>query len=318
MNSENRRVWRASGASVACLLGIVGALRGQQTAVPDYHPPVPRPAYAENTGPRIGVDEAHHNYHTAGGRYRTFAELLRRDGYRVNAFREVFVAAALSQLEVLVSSNPLHVRNLTGWTLPTPSAFTAEEIAAVRLWVENGGGLLLIADHMPFPGAAGELAAAFGVTFSNGYARDGRWGRGRADRFVAGEGLMESAVTRGRFAEEAVTEIATFGGSAFKPPVNAVPILVFGPNSISQETTRAPGISLDARKVEIEGWCQGAVLKVGKGRVAIFGEAAMFTAQVTGPDRRAMGMNAPEAPQNHQLLLNVLHWLTRAEGMADR
>jgi len=28
-------------------------------------------------------------------------------------------------------------------------------------------------------------------------------------------------------------------------------------------------------------------------------------------------MNAPEAKQNHQLLANVLHWLTRAPGMPD-
>jgi hypothetical protein len=30
-----------------------------------------------------------------------------------------------------------------------------------------------------------------------------------------------------------------------------------------------------------------------------------------------MGMNAPETKQNPQLILNVMHWLGRAEGMAD-
>ena len=30
-----------------------------------------------------------------------------------------------------------------------------------------------------------------------------------------------------------------------------------------------------------------------------------------------MGMNSPHAKQNHQLLLNVMHWLSRAEGMVD-
>jgi len=49
-------------------------------------------------------------------------------------------------------------------------------------------------------------------------------------------------------------------------------------------------------------------VRFGAGRVAAFGEAAMFTAQVDedGP----MGMNHPEAPQNAQFVLNVLHWLT--------
>ena len=39
-----------------------------------------------------------------------------------------------------------------------------------------------------------------------------------------------------------------------------------------------------------------------------------------GPDSsggQRFGMNAPEGKQNHQLLLNVMHWLTRAKGMAD-
>jgi hypothetical protein len=41
----------------------------------------------------------------------------------------------------------------------------------------------------------------------------------------------------------------------------------------------------------------------------VFGEAAMFTAQVAGPDRVPVGMSSPHAPQNARYLLNVLHWL---------
>ena len=36
---------------------------------------------------------------------------------------------------------------------------TSDEITAVAAWVREGGALLLIADHMPFPGAAGTLAS---------------------------------------------------------------------------------------------------------------------------------------------------------------
>jgi hypothetical protein len=54
---------------------------------------------------------------------------------------------------------------------------------------------------------------------------------------------------------------------------------------------------------------QGAVLRVGRGRVAVFAEAAMFSAQHKGPERVAMGMNAPEASQNPQFVLNTLRWL---------
>jgi hypothetical protein len=36
----------------------------------------------------------------------------------------------------------------------------------------------------------------------------------------------------------------------------------------------------------------------------------MFTAQVAGPDRFPIGMNAPMAEQNHRLVLNLMHWLS--------
>jgi hypothetical protein len=208
----------------------------------ECRPLITRPAYASGSGPRVGIDEAHHNYHTATGRYQPFADLLRRDGYQVNAFDATLTAESLRQIEVLVISNPLNARNVRDWSLPTPSAYTADEVAAVRDWVCNGGSLFLIADHMPFPGAAAEMAGAFGVEFSNGYARDGRWTGGKPNTFKAGEGLADCAITRGRNYDERVTQITTFGGSSFKPPPHATPILIFGPKSLSHETKKALGI----------------------------------------------------------------------------
>ena len=69
--------------------------------------------------------------------------------------------------------------------------------------------------------------------------------------------------------------------------------------------------SEDTPRVAIEGWLQGAVQSVGKGRAAFFGEAAMFSAQLAGPDRETVGLNAPGAEANFQLVLNVVHWLSR-------
>ena len=50
-------------------------------------------------------------------------------------------------------------------------------------------------------------------------------------------------------------------------------------------------------------------MTVGKGRLAIFGEAAMFTAQLAGPARSPAGFNHPAASENAQFVLNVMHWL---------
>ena len=145
----------------------------QQVADLNYKPPIARPAYESGKGPRVVIDGAHHNFHTAEGRYKPFAKLLRRDGYRVDALRQPFSAESLKGVDVVVISNALNERNVKDWSLPNPSAFTQDEIAALHGWVEKGGSLLLIADHMPFPGAASELAKAFGVEFSNGFARAG-------------------------------------------------------------------------------------------------------------------------------------------------
>jgi hypothetical protein len=57
------------------------------------------------------------------------------------------------------------------------------------------------------------------------------------------------------------------------------------------------------------GWTQGGVKRVGKGRIAVFGEAAMFTAQLAGATRAPVGMNAPEASQNARFVLRLMRWL---------
>lgn len=51
----------------------------------------------------------------------------------------------------------------------------------------------------------------------------------------------------------------------------------------------------------------GAVMKYGMGKIAVFGEAAMFTAQKRNND--AVGFNAPQALKNLQFILNLFHWL---------
>ena len=58
------------------------------------------------------------------------------------------------------------------------------------------------------------------------------------------------------------------------------------------------------------GHAQGLAMPFGKGRVAIFGEAAMFSAQiftVRGHSSK-MGMNVP-GNDDRQFALNVMHWL---------
>lgn len=305
MQSRNSFLGAILALAVGCL-----PLRAQQVADTEYNPPIAKPAYALDKGPLVLLDEAHFNFHTASGRYQTFAALLRRDGYRLGEGKAKFSAAALRGAKVLVIANALHERNGSGnWTLPTPSAFTEEEVAAVRAWVQKGGSLLLIADHMPFPGAAAKLGAAFGIKFTNGYVRS-QLNRTGPDVFRRAEGsLQEHAITNGRNAAEKVDEVATFTGSAFQVD-KAKPLLVLPSTAVSLLTSTAGQFLPETPREAVGGWWQGAVFHFGKGRVAVFGEAAMFSAQWAGPNRNPMGMNAPVAKQNYQFLLNLMHWLS--------
>lgn len=285
--------------------------RAQQVPDSAFAPAIARPAFAEGAGPTVLVDEAHTNFHTTDGRYYAFARLLRRDGYVVRGLREPFTPASLDGARVLVIANALHTRNGQDWTLPTPSAFSAEEIAVVEVWVREGGSLLLIADHMPFPGAADAMAAAFGVAFGNGFAYDSTEQESRF-RFHRGTGLLaEHAITNGRGPAERVDSIDSFTGQAFRlMRADAEPLLTLGAGTVLLMPVEAWQFSRATPRMRADGLLHGAVLRHGRGRMAVFGEAAMFSAQRAGPDRRPMGMNDPGAPQNVQFLLNVMHWLT--------
>jgi hypothetical protein len=281
--------------ALACL--VPALIWAQQLADPNFHPPIPQPAYAAGGGPLILLDEAHLNFHTLAGRYAAFAGLLLRDGYRVEANREPVSQSSLSAARVLVIANPLHPSNEGNWRLPTPSAFTPAEIHAVSEWVAQGGSLFLIADHMPFAGAASDLAAAFGVQFANGFVRSPQ--NRTPDLFEP----------RPHEATQGIPTLATFTGSCFLTKKPHEPLLVLGAGFVSLEPEQAWVFHPDTPRRDVAGWLQGAVLGHGAGRVAVFGEAAMFTAQLAGPARNPMGMNHPQAAHNARFLLQLVRWL---------
>jgi uncharacterized protein (DUF2249 family) len=296
--------------SVTITIGLLYlSVNAQQVADTSFKPPIPKPAYRSGRGPLVMLDEAHFNFHTADGRYLAFAELLRRDGYDVKPSRSQFSKASLQGGKILVIANALAERNRTDWTLPTPTAFSDEEIKVIRDWVKAGGSLLLIADHMPFPGAAKNLAEAFGIHFSNGYAMDEKV-QGPMVFKLSNGSLKEHQITKGQSEAEKIDSVATFTGSAFQADGKVQPLLILGSSVVSFLTSVAGQITDATPRVPVNGWYQGAVMRFGKGRVAVFGEAAMFSAQLAGPNRNPMGMNAPIAAQNAQFLLNVMHWLS--------
>ena len=133
---------------------------------------------------------------------------------------KIITDEVLRRGEIFVISNPLHQSNIGNWRLPNPSAFTKSEIAAMKKWVKKGGSLFLIADHMPFGGAAHDLAKAFGVEYLNAFAQNKT--NVLPDIFSLENGLL----LKNEVISEAINSVATFTGSAFDLSADkAIPIL---------------------------------------------------------------------------------------------
>jgi hypothetical protein len=297
------------------LAGLVATAGARDTT---WEPAVASPAYAPGRGPVVVVDEAHFNFHTITGRYRDFVRALERDGYVVRPGRAGFSTTALRGIRILVIATALSERNRAPvkWSPPISSAFTNEEVRAVQEWVRGGGSLLLIADHLPFAGAAQKLAAAFGFELINGYALDRReihlatLGRplvfARKDEGADGT-VTDHAITRGRNPSERVDRIMTFLGSAFRAREPVSPLLVFDDFIDSYQTGTFGKLSATTPSVSATGLMQGAARQYGKGRVVVFAEAGLFGTQ--WQRGKPVGMNHPDATDNLHLLLNTMHWL---------
>ena len=280
----------------------------QQVSDTSFHPKIDNPLFQTGKGPVVFLDEAHYNFHRVDGRYAPFCTVLRADGFNVQPNRAAFSAKTLSQCEVLVIANPLNARNDEEWTLPTPSAFTQKEIAAVKKWVEKGGSLFLIVDHMPFAGAASELAAAFGFGFENGFALQNIEG---SDLFTRENGcLSNDTLIAG------LTQVRTFTGQGFTIPETAHPLLVLDSTFTLFLPETAWEFEENCTSRSAAGLVQMAYMPYGKGKLVFSGEAAMFSAQVSEGNR--FGMTAEDAKENMELLRTLMRWLGSPSLRGDK
>ena len=119
---------------VLCLC-LSSATFAQQVADPNFETKVAHPVYTKN-GPKVLFDEAHNNFHTAGGRYKPFADLITSDGYQVTPNKEKFSAQVLKGFDILVISNALGAPQMNMPEAANP-AFTDAECDAVRDWGER-------------------------------------------------------------------------------------------------------------------------------------------------------------------------------------
>ena len=247
-------------------------------------------------------DEAHHNFHTASGRYKPFADLMASDGYQIIPNGEKFSRDVLRKGDVLVIANALGAEGM-GQTEAANPAFTDAECDAVRSWVEEGGSLLFISDHAPMGSAAECLAKRLGVSMSEGATADTAHSEGGDTVLVFTGRTSYWATTRlpgGAMKPSESNKIQTFTGTSVKGPEGSVPILKLANTAVESGT--------DDKTVSAAGRAQGVVFSLGKGRVVVMGEAAELSAQVFGVDEE-FGMNVPGI-DNRQMAINIMHWLS--------
>ena len=300
------------GLGLIALAACVSHRRGVQVA-DTWTPVVANAVYPRGMGPVVLVDAAHGNWHTVQGRFRPFAQLLEQDGYRIRGSEQPISAKLLGAADVFVISNAVKGGEKAEWRLPTPPALEPEETQALVEWVRKGGSLLLIADHMPFPGSVSDLAEAFGFTFFNGFAKKSLEGSGTLIFPRSSGALADHPISRGRTEAEGVAFVKSFTGQAFRPAPAAQALMIMPDDWQVFLPQEAWEFSAQTPTVSTQGLMQGAVLKFGEGRLAVFGEAAMFTAQAVSRDDGSVvhvGMSDPEAVHNQQFVLNVLHWLS--------
>ena len=306
-----------AGWALTLGLGLPLAAVAHAQQVPDssFDVRIAKPAFVKRH-PRVVLDEAHHNFHTMNGRYLPFARLLRSDGCEVLAGREPFSEQNLRGVHLLVIANALGHEDMDD-SAAAQSAFTPQECAVVRKWVQGGGSLLLIADHAPMGGAARTLAEAFGVDMRNGYTVDLEQAFGENPGRVAfeeGRGLADGhAILRGRSPEERVRRVVSFTGQSLTGPPGSTALLKLSDRAEDLMVglgQAGPDVPPEKRR-SAAGRAQGLAFSLGTGRVVVLGEAAMMTAQLAGPHRTPMGMNV-EGSDDRQFALNVVRWLARA------
>lgn len=297
-----------SRSSLALGIALLLPLSASAQRIPDpsFDTSVDRPAYRLRH-PKVVIDEAHSNFHTAEGRYKPLAEMLRSDGYRVLRGTRKFDRESLEGVRVLVISNATAPDATDEASGP---AFTEEECDAVRDWVRAGGALLLIADHTPYGSAAESLAKRFGVDMGRGTVFDPEHGH-EQDRtvltFSRENGLLGShPILRG------LEVVVAFTGQSLGVPEGGAALLKLGPAAKEAQSVQ----ELQANTGEpVGGRAQAIALTFGRGRVVMVGEAAMFSAQLIRFEHEGkqmefkMGMNVP-GNDDRQLALNIFHWLS--------
>lgn len=288
-------------------------LFGQQVIDSAFQKNIAEPAYKRGKGPKILVDAAHNNGVRLNSSFKAIGNVLEQDGYRLISNTSIISDHVLQGSDILVIIDAMLKENKNHGKSPVSSAFRKQEIESINDWVLHGGSLLLVADHMPYAGAAQELAKNFNVMFFNGFAIDTlTWDISRFKR--EDHSLQSHPITNGGNRKEEIREVGSyFGQFMTSDQNNLTPILVFQSENMVCYLPEEPWkFSAETPTVPARNKYQGLAGVHGKGRIVILGDSSLMTAHLIGENKKPIGINSIEIKDNFQFALNIFHWLSYA------
>ena len=260
--------------TLGCALPLVAS--PQQVADPEFKPSIDTPTHSGANRPVVVLDEAHQNFHTAGGRYKPFADLLAADGYIVVAGKQPFSAESL----LLIADH-------------SPYGATAARLSA-RFGVEMGTGY------------AWQTTTGTPPTTTIVHTRESS-GLGRNHPITQGINRVAAFTGQSLSVPPGATALLQFGQSSYESAGNEVQADMAAfqsgkPHKARSIAGRAQGVALDYGK--------GRVVIMGE--AAMFSaQVARFTEPNGRVNETKMGMNVA-GNDNRQFLVNIMKWLTRA------
>lgn len=270
------------------------------------------PAFGSDESPSVLFDAGHNNFHDLESTFQPFATLLTNDGLTLEVHHGLFNAEALHGVDLLI------IANASAPDESSLSAFTKPEVQLLSQWVEDGGSLILIADHDPFGSAASPLAEAFGVGMESVWTVDTlrmnqEIGKSTWLEFTReNEGLGNHPILNPGSSESRINRVITFTGQSLSYDSTWTPVLLLSEAARNYYMRdNASTISKDPTTYfAVPGQAQMIAKEFGDGRIVIAGEAAMFTAQEVRIIFKTMhaGFNY-EGYDNKQFVLNVIQWL---------
>lgn len=280
-----------------------------------------QPTAAAESRPVIVFDRGHHNYGIDESDH-VIEQFLSEHGFIVRQDTELITRRGLEGVDIFHTSNALAAENVDHWALPTPSAFTPNEIRILLRWVHEGGSLLVVIEHMPFGGSYDALATALGLDVSNGFAVDERLLSGYSPDIISSAGdllfrrrkglLLDHPIMNGRTPYGPIDHLATNTGSAFRLPAQGLSLITFDSNVVSLEPDVSWAFDGGTPRVSVAGWSQAGIMELGNGRVAVLGDNFLISAPAYLEPPYVVDENneAERGTHNHQFTLNLYRWLS--------